>query len=70
MIYYGHTTDKSKLPADNVWLEENELILNDDSVVYGYEGSVESSIGITILNKEDFLVWSIANVKREIETIK
>lgn len=66
MIYYGYTTDKSKLPEDNVWLEENELILNDDSVVYGYEGSVESSIGITILNKEDFLVWSRANVKSEI----
>jgi len=66
MIYYGHTTDKTKLPADNVWLSGNEITLKDESIVYGYEGTTESSIGITILNKEDFLVWSIANVKSEI----
>jgi hypothetical protein len=66
MTYYGYTPNENRIPNDNVWLEDNELILNDDSVVYGYEGSVESSIGITILNKEDFLVWSRANVKSEI----
>ena len=66
MTYYGYTPNENRIPNDNVWLEDNELILNDDSVVYGYEGSVESSIGITILNKEDFLVWSYANVKSEI----
>jgi len=66
MTYYGYTPNENRIPNDNVWLEDNELILNDDSVVYGYEGSVESSIGITILNKEDFLVWSRANIKSEI----
>ena len=28
MIYYGHATDKSKLPADNVWLTDNQKLVN------------------------------------------
>ena len=42
MNNYGYTTDKTKLPEDNIWIFGNELTLNDDSIVYGYEGASET----------------------------
>ena len=35
MNNYGYTTDKTKLPEDNIWISGNELTLNDDIIVNG-----------------------------------
>jgi len=64
-MYYGFVYNASDLPNDNVWTVGNELTLNDDSVVFGYEGSTE----ITDVSKgqtfsvQDFIVWLNDNLK-------
>lgn len=63
MNKYGYTTDRNNLPSDNVWKSGNEITLNDDSIVYGYEGTTESATGMTILSKDNFIAWLDANKK-------
>ena len=52
MQYYGYTTDKTKLPIDNIWLSGNELTLKDDSIVYGYEGEDSEVDGVVVMTKK------------------
>ena len=66
MNNYGYTTDKTKLPEDNIWTEGNELTLNDNSVVYGYEGASETIEGGQVFSRGEFNTW-LANNTPQLE---
>ncbi len=64
-MYYGFVYKIEDLPIDNVWTVSNELTLNDNTVVFGYEGNTE----ITDVSKGQtfeinvFIIWKKNNLK-------
>lgn len=57
MNNYGYTTDKTRLPEDNIWTEGNEITLNDESVVYAYEGESQTIENGEVFSREGFNNW-------------
>lgn len=56
---YGFLENIEDTPADNVWTASREIILKDDSVVFGYEGATE--IDNCFETAELFNEWRTAN---------
>ena len=53
-------------PNDNFWTEGREIELNDNSIVYGYEGQTDvSEVGISFENSEAINKWLAENRKQE-----
>jgi hypothetical protein len=60
---YGFLVNIEDTPKDNVWTESREITLNDDSVVFGYEGATE--IDNYFSTAELFNEWRAANTPQE-----
>tara|TARA_R110000803_G_scaffold89124_1_gene156290 strand:+ start:455 stop:649 length:195 start_codon:yes stop_codon:yes gene_type:complete len=60
---YGFVENIEDTPADNVWTESREIKLNDESIVFGYEGATE--IDNYFLTAKLFNEWRTANTPQE-----
>lgn len=61
---YGYVTKIEDTPTDNIWTAGREMILNDDSVVYGCEGN--DLIGAVVIgNAQEFTEWLKINRKED-----
>ena len=59
MEYYGYIKTNGTPPENNFWKSGNSITLNDDTVVYGYEGpQSESDENVIIIgNAKDMSAW-------------
>lgn len=63
---YGIIYNIQDTPNDNFWTEGREIELNDNSIVYGYEGQTDvSDVGISFENSEAINAWLEENRKQE-----
>ena len=63
---YGIIYNIQDTPNDNFWTEGREIELNDNSIVYGYEGQTDvSEVGISFENSEAINKWLAENRKQE-----
>ena len=65
MNNYGYIKENGTTPSDNVWTEGREIILNDDSIVYGYEGEDSEVDGVVVMTQKEFNNWTKENLKQE-----
>jgi hypothetical protein len=62
---YGIIYKIEETPNDNVWTHSREIELNNNSIVYGYEGQTGvSEVGISFENAEAINVWLSENRKQ------
>jgi hypothetical protein len=62
---YGIIYNIEDTPNDNVWTHGREIELNDNSIVYGYEGQTDvSDVGVSFENAEAINVWLSENRKQ------
>ena len=63
---YGIIYNIEDTPSDNCWTHSREIELNDNSVVFGYEGQTDvSDVGISFENAEAINTWLGENRKQE-----
>ena len=63
---YGIIYNIEDTPNDNCWTHSREIELNDNSVVFGYEGQTDvSEVGISFENSEAINKWLAENRKQE-----
>lgn len=66
LIMYGIIYNITETPKDNCWLQGREIELNDNSIVYGYEGQTDvSEFGVSFENSEAINQWLEENRKQE-----
>ena len=66
LIMYGIIYNIQDTPNDNFWTEGREIELNDNSIVYGYEGQTDvSDVGVSFENAEAINIWLSENRKQE-----
>lgn len=61
---YGFLENIEDTPNDNAWTESREIKLNDESIVFGYEGATE--IDNYFSTAELFNEWRTANTPQEV----
>ena len=64
---YGFLNDIDNTPTDNRWTDSRDITLNDDSVVFGYEGAtvIDDEEGGFFSTAELFIEWRTANTPQE-----
>lgn len=66
LIMYGIIYNIEDTPNDNFWTHGREIELNDNSIVYGYEGQTDvSDVGVSFENAEAINIWLEENRKQE-----
>lgn len=62
---YGIIYKIEDTPKDNVWTHGREIEMNNDTVVFGYEGQTDvSEVGISFENAGAINVWLSENRKQ------
>lgn len=63
---YGIIYNIEDTPNDNVWTHDREIELNNNSIVYGYEGQTDvSEVGISFENAKAINKWLAENRKQK-----
>ena len=64
MEYYGYIKPSGTPPENNFWKKDNEITLNNNTVVYGYEGlQSESDENVEIIgDAATFNEWLKENI--------
>lgn len=61
---YGIIYNIEDTPQDNCWTQGREIELNDNSIVYGYEGQTDvGDVGISFENADSINAWLGENRK-------
>ena len=64
MKYYGYVINIEDTPDDNVWTDNREIELSDDTIVYGCEG--DTLIGADLVTTSTyFRSWLESNSKTD-----
>jgi hypothetical protein len=59
---YGYVLNILDTPENNIWTVNREIVLNDNSIVYGCEGNFDIPNGLgEMFTQSEFKIWLSIN---------